>query len=128
MTEHPQREAAVEMRAALNALFIAVPEDVAFDVRNKVFAYTEALSAENERLAERVRELETGEMELLGWLEHESYDLRCVDVPTGGDDYDIDWIVISHHMSVPHEREEGRGKTPQEAIENAKQTAEQSEE
>lgn len=52
-------------------------------------------------------------------LERESWDLRCEDVPTGGDDYDIEWAVYSHHMAEPKLREEGRGSTIAEAIKAA---------
>lgn len=54
--------------------------------------------------------------ELINWLETEMYDLRCISVPTGGDDYCEHWEVISHHMAKPNERTEGYGKTPREAI------------
>lgn len=37
-------------------------------------------------------------------LRDESWDLRCFDIPTGGDDYDIGWRVISHWMEKPVER------------------------
>lgn len=52
-------------------------------------------------------------------IEENSWDLRCEDVPTCGDDCDIAWIVIEHHMAKPKERIIGRGKTPLEAIEQA---------
>jgi hypothetical protein len=57
--------------------------------------------------------------EALKWLEDNSYDLRCENQPTGGDDYDIIWMVYSHHMAKPHHRIEGCGKTPMEAIQSA---------
>lgn len=46
---------------------------------------------------------------LLDFLRDNTCDLRCIDVPTGGDDSEVDWIVIEHHMAKPHEREIGRG-------------------
>jgi hypothetical protein len=47
--------------------------------------------------------------ERLDWLQSHSYDLRCEDVPTaGGDDADIDWIVVAHYQEKPQEREIGR--------------------
>lgn len=55
----------------------------------------------------------------LKWLEDNCYDLRCVDCPTGGDDSDVGWRVISHHMDKPNERVEGYGSTPIQALEDA---------
>ena len=55
----------------------------------------------------------------LATLEHETCDLRCINVPTGGDDYDIEWVVIEHHMQGPREREIGRAATPLEALQDA---------
>jgi len=37
-------------------------------------------------------------------LRNESWDLRCFDIPTGGDDYDTGWRVVGHWMAEPHER------------------------
>lgn len=58
---------------------------------------------------------------LLDALIHNSWDLRCINVPTGGDDYDIQWIVIEHHQAEPCEREVGRSfnDDPREAISDA---------
>jgi Lar family restriction alleviation protein len=53
--------------------------------------------------------------ERLDWLESEIDDLRAV--TTGDDDYE--WVVISHHIAKPHEREIGRGKTARAAIDAA---------
>lgn len=37
--------------------------------------------------------------ELLDAIAANYWDLKCVDVPTpGGDDADVDWIVVEHHM------------------------------
>lgn len=42
----------------------------------------------------------------LDLIENSCWDLRCVDEPTpGGDDGDIAWIIIEHHMSAPKERQ-----------------------
>ena len=49
-------------------------------------------------------------------LEYQSCDLRCLNVPTGGDDYDIEWVVIEHHMAEPKEREIGRGSSVMKAL------------
>lgn len=58
----------------------------------------------------------------LDWLQENSCDLRCIGVPTGGDDYDINWIVIEHHQATPHVREIGRSYTddPRVAIDAAR--------
>ncbi|WP_179090928.1 hypothetical protein, partial [Burkholderia pseudomallei] len=58
----------------------------------------------------------------LDWLRDECCDLRSVSVPTGGDDYEVNWIVIQHHMTAPHEREIGRGFSddPRDAIDAAR--------
>lgn len=58
----------------------------------------------------------------LDWLQENSCDLRCIGAPTGGDDYDINWIVIEHHQATPHEREIGRSYTddPRAAIDAAR--------
>lgn len=42
--------------------------------------------------------------ELLDALSAHYWDLRCVNVPIGGDDCDVDWIVVEHHMAEPRER------------------------
>ena len=52
-------------------------------------------------------------------LEDGSCDLRCVDVPTGADDCEIEWVVIEHYMSEPTEREMGRGSTAMAALNDA---------
>ena len=59
----------------------------------------------------------------LAWLNDNSYDLRSVSVPTGGDDYDVEWVVISHHMDKPREREIGRGRSAQAALRIAAEKA-----
>ena len=57
-------------------------------------------------------------------LEQECWDLRCVNVPTGGDDYDIGWRVIEHYQAEPQERIIGYGNSPLEAMRDALETAE----
>lgn len=37
-------------------------------------------------------------------LRDESWDLRCFNIPTGGDDYDIGWRVVGHWQAEPRER------------------------
>lgn len=41
---------------------------------------------------------------LLDAIQHESWDLRCFNIPTGGDDCDIGWSVIGHWQAEPHDR------------------------
>lgn len=53
---------------------------------------------------------------LVNLLESECCDLRCVDVPTGDGDATIQWIVVEHHMAVPHERVIGIGETARGAL------------
>lgn len=59
--------------------------------------------------------------ERLDWLRNETCDLRCISVPTGGDDSDVRWIIVQHHMSEPREREISRSRTedPRDAIDRA---------
>jgi len=58
----------------------------------------------------------------LDWLREETCDLRCINVPTGGDDYEVRWNVIQHHMAKPHERVIGESFTddPRDAIDDAR--------
>ncbi|MDW9253148.1 hypothetical protein C7S16_6604 [Burkholderia thailandensis] len=65
---------------------------------------------------------EVTDTQRLDWLRDECCDLRSVSVPTGGDDYEVNWIVIQHHMIAPHEREIGRGFSddPRDAIDAAR--------
>jgi len=55
-------------------------------------------------------------------LAGESWDLRCFDVPTGGDDADIGWRVIGHWMAEPRERIIGEvyHDNPRAAIDQAR--------
>lgn len=55
---------------------------------------------------------------LLNALRDECWDLRCFDVPTGGDDADVAWRVVGHWMAKPHERviAEGFNHDPRVAI------------
>jgi hypothetical protein len=57
-----------------------------------------------------------GERDWIEVLGEECWDLRCKNIPTGGDDYDVWWEVIQHHMAKPTERVVGEGATPQEAL------------
>ena len=66
--------------------------------------------------------VQTEDTQLLNWLRDECCDLRCISVPTGGDDYDVRWVVIQHHMAEPREREIGESFTddPRDAIRAAR--------
>jgi hypothetical protein len=79
--------------------------------------------AEDIREAGREIERLIAIVDRLSWLNDNSYDLRCIDVPTGGDDYDVEWVVISHHMDKPREREVGRGWSADEALRIAAEKA-----
>ncbi len=57
--------------------------------------------------------------QLLAHLQIEACDLRCINVPTGGDDFEIKWIVIEHYMSDPTERTIGQGSTALKALRSA---------
>lgn len=41
---------------------------------------------------------------LLDALRDQSWGLRCFNIPTGGDDFDIGWRVIGHWQAEPRER------------------------
>lgn len=61
---------------------------------------------------------DTEDTRLLNALRDECWDLRCFDVPTGGDDADVAWRVVGHWMAKPHERviAEGFNHDPRVAI------------
>jgi len=56
--------------------------------------------------------------DLLNALRDECWDLRCMSVATGGDDYDVMWKVVGHWMADPVERivAEGWSDDPRVAI------------
>lgn len=69
----------------------------ALNIIRALEAEVEKLQEENERLLEK--------SDLLQMLQDESLDARCIPLPTpGGDDADIGWQIISHHMAKPKER------------------------
>ena len=70
------------------------------------------------QLQTKIQQLEA-EKKGLSVIEDNSWDLRCINEPTGGDDYNIAWIIIEHHLAEPRERQIGYGKTPFEAIDQA---------
>lgn len=49
-------------------------------------------------------------------IERECWSLECKSYRSGGDDADVGWEVVSHHMAEPHDRIEGRGSTPIKAV------------
>jgi hypothetical protein len=55
----------------------------------------------------------------LAIIEDSCWDIRCRDVPTGGDDYDIVWDIIEHYQAAPKERVVGTGRSPREALADA---------
>ncbi|OBR50243.1 hypothetical protein A6456_17845 [Paraburkholderia tropica] len=73
-----------------------------------------------QRMSDALRDAE--DTARLDWLREECCDLRSISVPTGGDDADVNWIVIQHHMAQPREREIGRGFSddPRAAIDAAR--------
>lgn len=83
------------------------------DAINKVFIDPVSSSSTHKKVAT--------DTDLLDALASNSWDLRCVSVPTGGDDYDIDWLVIEHHQAHPHERTIAQAyrDDPREAIRRA---------
>lgn len=104
-------KAAAELKALLAAnLHMKDLTDQALDDVRALTTERDQLRAEVERLM--------ADGERLDWLESEADDLRTV--TTGEDDYD--WIVISHHMAKPHEREVGRANTARAAIDAARTT------
>lgn len=60
-----------------------------------------------------------GPCDRLKFIEDECLDVRCINEPTGGDDYDVGWIVIEHYEAEPQERRVGYGRSPAEAIDEA---------
>lgn len=54
--------------------------------------------------------------DLMRQLEDKTCDLRCRNVPTGGDDYAVEWFVVEHYMAEPKEREIGSGESIMSAL------------
>jgi len=80
------------------------------------------LTKQRDELAEKCKGLPFNAdkyVELVGTMESNNWDLRCVDNPTGGGDYETWWVIIEHYMAKPKEREIGRGETPLKAFEDA---------
>lgn len=78
-----------------------------------------SIERQRDSLLERVAALEADKARL-DEVESNCWDVRCYNIPIGGgDDADIGWEVIEHHMSKPHERQIALGKTPRAAIDSA---------
>lgn len=64
-----------------------------------------AIIAERDALHQEVIDLRKDKARL-DLIENSCWDLRCVDEPTpGGDDGEVAWVIIEHHMSAPKERQ-----------------------
>lgn len=59
---------------------------------------------------------------LIDHLAANCLDLRCIRVPTGGGDAEVEWVVIEHQQAEPQEREIGRASNPRKAIEASRST------
>jgi len=57
--------------------------------------------------------------ELLELLEEHCWDIRCIDLPTGGGDADVEWQIIEHHIAAPQERVIAFGTSLKEALKQA---------
>lgn len=57
--------------------------------------------------------------ERLDWLERETNDVVCFNVPTGGGDFYVVWAVYEHHMSPPSPRNVAQGTSIRAAIDVA---------
>ena len=98
--------------AALAVIILCVVSKVAYD-----FGRTdEAVKNDKQRTAYVALVRALG---LYRKIEENSWDLTCVNSPTGGDDYDILWIVAEHYMAKPKIRQIGYGDTPEGAIKAA---------
>ncbi|VWC53838.1 hypothetical protein BLA9940_02107 [Burkholderia aenigmatica] len=108
-----------QIRAMCNAHVVTMGDDFALGadrLAKRILALLAAHPGQQESRAE------VTDTQRLDWLRDETCDLRCVDVPTGGGDSDVRWVVVQHHMSKPHEREIGRSHSedPREAIDAAR--------
>lgn len=110
---------AAQAQRVVNQQMTTAASDVLADTQRAIIEAAERRGYER-AIAECAQDLEDTEM--LDWLREETCDLRCINQPTGGDDYEVRWIVISHHMAKPHEREIGRSFTddPRDAIRAAR--------
>ena len=68
-----------------------------------------------DRICKKASKLEA-ENEKYKAVGENDWDLRCVNIPTGGGDYSVEWLIVEHYMASPKERPIGHGETPLEAI------------
>lgn len=64
-------------------------------------------------------EADKRDAERLDWLESEGNSLVSENIPTGGDDYEVRYSVLSYHMDKPFVRTVGVGSSPRAAIDAA---------
>jgi len=79
-------------------------------------------------LVEYIAELSRQAVSVPEWvsvIEDNCWDLRCVSRSTGGDDCDVIWQVIEHHMSEPNQRVIAESLYPLDALERALNPIEQ---
>lgn len=80
-----------------------------YDINGVKYVRTSAMDAPTappppEDVAPQVNE----DTKLLDYLRHSGCDLRCYAVDAGGEDADVRWLVVEHHLDAPQEREIGR--------------------
>ena len=68
-----------------------------------------------EHLQGKIKQLQI-EFDVWNAIEENSWDLKCVNISTGMDDYDIQWQVIEHYQTEPHDRIIGRGVNAVDAL------------
>lgn len=117
------RDAALE--SAVQAVVERVGESEKIDIINAFDAIRSlkknrhALPESCSSFAAPAAQGDAKDAERLEFIENSTVDLRCHSAPTGGDDSDIHWNVIEHHMAAPNEREIGWGNTARQAIDAA---------
>lgn len=75
--------------------------------------------AERDELFKEVLDLRKDKSRL-DLIEASCWDLRAVDEPhPGGDDGEVAWVIIEHHMAAPKERELSREYSARAAIDYA---------
>lgn len=96
-TSHPMRKERDDLKAdnaAKDAQLERFRSDRAYTV-----GFTDGHAAAEAKLAAA-----QADSDLLDAIKHNSWDLRCFDIPTGGDDADIGWRIVGHWQAKPHER------------------------
>lgn len=105
-----------DLRALLSERDAATARAEAAEARCDLFDTQAAAAKVMAANAEAQRDAARAEAALLSAIENRCWDVRCVDVPTGGGDSDVAWVVIEHHMAPPRERQVGYGNSPAAAI------------